>query len=112
MNLFSINIVSTGMLLASGSMLAAGLVEMHRIDIPASNCTNVFNKEANLIIACKDMPIWYQFPQYFCLGISEIFVLITGTLSYLFKPFCCLDYSKYVITKLRRLTFAKILPGH
>lgn len=68
-----------GMFLASGSMIAAGLVEMDRLHAPG-NCTNHLNNQNKMSLTskCKEVEIWLQIPQYFCLGISEIFVLITG----------------------------------
>lgn len=64
------------MVFASLAMVSAGVVEEHRESI-VGNITNHINGD-NVKISAKDMDIWYQIPQYVLLGISEIFVLITG----------------------------------
>ena len=67
--------MSIGMFLATLSMLAAGTLELYR-----SSCTHVHinrvDQEVN--ITAKDVSIFLQVPQYGLMGLSEIFVLITG----------------------------------
>ena len=69
------------MVFASLAMVSAGVVEEYRETDHYRNITNTINGNGDYIgktILAKDMPIWYQIPQYVLLGISEIFVLITG----------------------------------
>ena len=56
-------------------MVSAGVVELHRKE---TNATWI-NHINNLNITAKDVSIFLQVPQYGLMGISEIFVLITGT---------------------------------
>ena len=65
------------MLLATFSMLSAGTVEYFRQQTN-STYINYVNHDVN--ITARDMDVLYQIPQYTLMGISEIFVLITGLL--------------------------------
>lgn len=64
------------MLLASVSMVSAGTVEYFRLQTNSTTVNHVFG---NKTIEARNMTIWYQIPQYGLMGMSEIFVLITGT---------------------------------
>ena len=65
------------MVFASLAMISAGVVEQYRESDHFGNTTNKIDANGIKIMA-KDMDIWYQIPQYVLLGISEIFVMITG----------------------------------
>lgn len=67
--------MSIGMLLASVSMVSAGTVEYFRLQTNSTTVNHVFG---NKTIEARNMTIWYQIPQYGLMGMSEIFVLITG----------------------------------
>lgn len=62
------------MLIASLSLLSAGIVEVARLRTKET----VTNKISNLNVTGRDISIFYQIPQFGLMGISEIFVLITG----------------------------------
>ena len=69
------------MVFASFAMVSAGVVEEYRESNHYGNINNTINGHGDhfvTTILAKNMPIWYQIPQYVLLGISEIFVLITG----------------------------------
>ncbi len=62
------------MVLASLAMVSAGLVEVKR-----QNTKNTTNNTINSkTVIAADLTIFYQVPQFMLIGISEIFVLITG----------------------------------
>ena len=71
-----------GMILASFSVSAAGVVELFRQDERFEGITNHVN--GNITINGTDLTILYQFPQYGLMGFSEIFVLIAGRCSVLY----------------------------
>lgn len=62
--------------MASVSMVSAGTVEYFRLQTNSTTVNHVFG---NKTIEARNMTIWYQIPQYGLMGMSEIFVLITGT---------------------------------
>ena len=57
-------------------MISAGIVELNRKN---SNAT-VTNKISDITVEGNDIPIFWQIPQFGLIGISEIFVLMTGKL--------------------------------
>ena len=59
-------------------MAAAGIVEMKRLASLVSNETNKIGLFDNRSIPCRELSIFWQLPQYGLMGISEIFVMITG----------------------------------
>eukprot|EP00794_Sanderia_malayensis_P013920 gene13920-15372_t len=63
-----------GMLLASCAMLSAGLVEVKRLSVNATTINHINDK----YVIATDMSIFYQIPQFVLIGVSEIFVLMTG----------------------------------
>lgn len=63
-----------GMSIASLAFISAGCVELKRINTNAT----VVNFISRRNVIANDISIWYQIPQYALIGISEIFVLMTG----------------------------------
>ena len=64
----------SGMSIASLAFISAGCVELKRINTNAT----VVNFISRRNVIANDISIWYQIPQYALIGISEIFVLMTG----------------------------------
>jgi len=67
--------MSIGMLLGSFAMISGGVVEHFRLQTN-TYVNNTIN--SNIVVCGKDIPIWYQIPQYGLMGLSEIFTLIAG----------------------------------
>ena len=65
---------SIGMLIASLALLSAGLVEVYRI----RNRKLENNTISDMTVTGHDISIFYQIPQFGLMGISEVFVMITG----------------------------------
>ena len=57
-------------------MISAGIVELKRKEATGT----VKNKISNITVVGNNIPILWQIPQFGLIGISEIFVLMTGKL--------------------------------
>lgn len=68
----------TGFLLATASMVGAGVVEHFRRDlIPSKNNTIIINCiNSNHTYNASSMSIFYQVPQYALIGVSEVFASV------------------------------------
>ena len=69
------------MILGALSLYAAGTVEYYRVN-NKNIVINTFDK--NITVKGVNMTIFYQIPQYMLMGLSEIFVIIAGSVSNLF----------------------------
>ena len=83
-------------------MVAAGLVEYKRLQT-SGNCTNYV---AGRYVSAKSLSIFYQVPQFAIMGISEIFVMITGMFCFFVFLFAyyafkfCYGESFFIVTFL------------
>ena len=96
-----------GMILASFSVSAAGVVEFFRQEYPRFGFI-INHVNGNITINGTNLTIWYQFPQYGLMGFSEIFVLIAGKYSvfhYSLGAESCVVPNKYITSQL--LAFLK-----
>ena len=64
------------MLIASLALISAGMVEVYRKRCPRLE----INIISDMNVTGRDISIFYQIPQFGLMGISEIFVMITGEL--------------------------------
>ena len=69
------------MFIASLALVSAGVVESYRMNVPKT----ANNSISDLTVMGRDISIFYQIPQFGLMGISEVFVMITGECLHLRK---------------------------
>ena len=72
-----------GMFIASLALVSAGVVENCRMDVPRSWNNSI----GKVVVVGRDISILYQIPQFGLMGISEVFVMITGECLHLQNAF-------------------------
>jgi len=73
-NLTNAGKIMIGMFIASLALVSAGVVENCRMDVPRSWNNSI----GKVVVVGRDISILYQIPQFGLMGISEVFVMITG----------------------------------
>ena len=83
------------MFIGSLAMVSAGIVELERKKAKE----NVTNEISRITVAGNDISVFWQIPQFGLIGISEIFVLMTGKLKLI--TFCEVNLKNSITSKHR-----------